>query len=135
MLVNLFATWCLPRRMEHPELIRFHQRHRAVGDLEVVGVVYADTAEAVRDFRSDEGGDRPVLPDPGGRVALDLAVARVPESFLVNPGGVVVPKILVGVRAGDLEQLLQRAKAEEITEGNMSWVSSSTCSVPWAARR
>ena len=99
MLVNFFATWCVPCRKEQPELIRFHHRDRSVGDLEVVGVVYADTADAVRDFRSDEAGDWPMLTDPAG---------------------VVVSKILGGVSAEDLEQLLQRAKAQETMEGNTS---------------
>lgn len=112
VLVNFFASWCVPCRIEHPELIRFHRRHRSAGDIEVLGVVYDDSVEAVREFRAAEGGEWPMLTDPDGRIAVSLGVAGIPESFLISPDGLVVSKILGGVRAEDLEQLLQRAKAQ-----------------------
>jgi cytochrome c biogenesis protein CcmG/thiol:disulfide interchange protein DsbE len=111
VLVNFFATWCVPCRIEHPELIAFHQRHRAMGDAEVLGVVYDDSTDAVRQFRSEHGGAWSMLVDPAGRIALELGVAGVPESFLISPEGIVVSKIVGGVRASDLEDLLTRARA------------------------
>jgi len=112
VLVNFFATWCVPCRKEHPALVGFHQRHQASGDLEVIGVIYDDPAEAVREFRTDEGGEWPLLTDPDGRIALSLGVAGIPESFLISPDGFVVSKILGGVRIEELEQLLTRAKGQ-----------------------
>jgi cytochrome c biogenesis protein CcmG/thiol:disulfide interchange protein DsbE len=110
VVVNFFATWCVPCRVEHPELIRFSESHAAAGDAAVLGVVYSDNAQAVREFRDKEGGSWAMLADPKGRVALDYGVAGVPESFLISPQGVVAAKLLGGVRAGDLDQLLYRAR-------------------------
>ena len=110
VVVNFFATWCVPCRQEHPELVRFAQSHEARGDAAVLGVVYSDNAQAVREFRDKEGGAWPMLADPKGRIALEYGVAGIPESFLVSPEGVVVAKLLGGVRATDLDQLLYRAK-------------------------
>jgi cytochrome c biogenesis protein CcmG/thiol:disulfide interchange protein DsbE len=110
VVVNFFATWCVPCRQEHDDLIRFSEAHAQSGDAVVLGVIYSDNAQAVKEFRDKEGGSWPMLADPKGRIALDYGVAGVPESFLISPDGVVVAKLLGGVRAGDLDQLLYRAK-------------------------
>ncbi|MGH9264933.1 MAG: TlpA family protein disulfide reductase [Acidimicrobiales bacterium] len=110
VLVNFFATWCVPCRTEHPELVRFAEAHRHSGDAEVVSVVYDDSEAAVREFRQREGGSWPMVADPKGRIALDFGVAGVPESYLVSPGGVVAAKVIGGVRAVDLERMLAQAK-------------------------
>ena len=109
VVVNFFATWCVPCRTEHPELIRFAEAHKEAGDAAVFAIVYSDSASAVKDYRAQHGGDWPMLDDPDGRVALDFGVAGIPESFLVSPDGVIVSKILGGVRADDLERLLAQA--------------------------
>ena len=110
VLVNFFATWCVPCRVEHPELISWQQRHEAIGDATVVGVVFDDSIDAVRRFREDEGGDWPMLTDPDGIISVDFGVAGVPESYLISPEGVVVSKIVGGILDGELESLLQQAK-------------------------
>jgi len=111
VVVNFFATWCVPCRTEHPELIRFAESHEAAGDVEVMGIVYSDSASAVRDFQAANGGTWPMLTDPDGRIALDFGVGGVPESFLIDPDGIIVSKILGGVRAEDLQRLLDEAQA------------------------
>ena len=111
VLVNFFATWCVPCRTEHPELIQWQQRHDALGDATIVGVVFDDDLDAVRRFRDEEGGTWPMLTDPDGRIAVDFGVAGVPESYLINPDGIVVSKIVGGILDGELEELLGRARA------------------------
>lgn len=106
VLVNFFATWCVPCRLEHGDLIQISQR----GDVAVVGVVYSDSVQAVKEFRAKEGGDWPMLDDPRGRVALDFGVAGVPESYLLDPEGTIVAKVLGGIRAVDFDRLLAEAR-------------------------
>jgi len=110
VVVNFFATWCVPCRQEHDDLVRFSEAHQASGDASILAVVYSDAAQAVKEFRDREGGTWPMVVDPKGRIALDYGVSGVPESFLISPDGVVVAKLLGGVRTTDLEQLLARAK-------------------------
>lgn len=88
MLVNLFASWCAPCRIEHPQLMALKDRGIAV-----VGVAYKDDPIATRAFL-DELGDpfTMVLVDQEGRAGLDLGVSGVPETFAVDAMGRIVAK-------------------------------------------
>ncbi len=108
VVVNFFATWCTPCITEHPELVDFSARHAEVDDASVVSVVFDDRASNVTGFFEENGGDWPVV--DGGDVILDWAVAQVPESFLVDPHGVVVARITGGVTADGLDDLLGQAQ-------------------------
>ena len=110
VVLNVFATWCVPCREEHPDLVRFDRRHRAIGDATVVGLVYDDDPDAVRAFRDAEGGEWPMLLDPDGRIALSLGVTGVPESFLIAPDGTVATKVTGGVRELELDALLDQLR-------------------------
>lgn len=111
VLVNFFATWCVPCLQEHPELVRFAQRHQASGDATVVGVVFNDSMSSVRKYVSDKGVIWPVVSDPGGNIAFDYGVRGPPESFLIDRAGNVVSKIIGTVRADALDRLISQAKA------------------------
>jgi cytochrome c biogenesis protein CcmG/thiol:disulfide interchange protein DsbE len=110
VVLNFFATWCVPCQREHPELTSFQNRHAATGDATVLAVIFDDDVPSVRSFFQREGGDWPVLDDPGGKIALDFGVRGPPESFVIDPDGFVVSKIVGEVRATSLEALLARVK-------------------------
>ena len=113
VLVNFFATWCTPCIAEHDDLVSFSNAHAVSGDASVVSVVFDDRAKNVDAFFAKNGGDWPVVLDTDGRIATDWGVAQVPESYLVDPSGQVRAKIIGGIEADKLEQLLAEAKAAE----------------------
>lgn len=110
VLVNFFASWCIPCRQEHPELRAFQTEHAAKGDVNLVSVVFGDEAADVRSFFKDNGGDWPVVLDSQGSIALDYGVAKVPETYLVAPDGTVVYKIASGVTRAGLDRLITEAE-------------------------
>jgi cytochrome c biogenesis protein CcmG/thiol:disulfide interchange protein DsbE len=111
MLVNFFATWCVPCRQEHPEFVAFIGHHEAVGDVGLIMVIFNDDAAKVRDWFHAHGGSWPAVADPGGMIALNYGITGVPETYLIDPGGLVVAHIVGGVTAAGLERLLAGGKA------------------------
>jgi len=112
LVVNFFATWCVPCVQEHPQLRLLQEDMAATGQARVVSVVYGDKAEAVKVFFEENGGEWTVLDADDGRTALDWGVAKVPESFLVAPTGIVVERFQGGVVAADVRQLIDRYEVE-----------------------
>jgi len=110
-VVNFFASWCTPCRLEHPELVKFAAAHAAKGDVQVVAVAFQDDPSAVRAFFDQQGGSWPVIVGDTGRIALDFGVTGVPESYLVSPDGLVVAKF-EGVAAAALDSVLARAEGQ-----------------------
>ncbi len=83
-LVNFFASWCLPCKVEHPLLVQLQKE----GRVRVVGINYKDEPEKARHWLAERGNpyDR-IGADRSGRVAIDWGVYGVPESYLVDPNG------------------------------------------------
>ena len=111
VLLNFFATWCVPCLREHDDLIRFQNLHADANDATVLAVVFDDEADNARRFFDERGGDWPVIADDRGKVSLDFGVRGPPESFLIDPNGVVISRIIGEVDATRLENLLRQAEA------------------------
>lgn len=110
VVLNFFASWCVPCQQEHPELAAFAARHDAVGDASIVQVVFADREADARAFRAKKGGTWPVLLDPDGRFALEYGVRGPPETFLIDPQGNVLVNIKGAVNEAGLEGCVSAAK-------------------------
>ena len=84
-VVNLFASWCAPCEVEHPELVRLRE-----SGLRVVGVAWKDDPVKTAAFL-DRLGDpfTQVLVDRDGRGGIEMGISGVPETFLVGADGVV----------------------------------------------
>jgi cytochrome c biogenesis protein CcmG, thiol:disulfide interchange protein DsbE len=109
VLVNFFATWCIPCIEEHDDLVAFSEAHDEAGDATVVSIVFSDEASEVERFFARRGGDWPVLDDADGSIATAFGVTGVPESYLVAPDGRVVLKLVGGIRFAELEELFAGA--------------------------
>ncbi|MBN7777257.1 DsbE family thiol:disulfide interchange protein [Nitratireductor aquimarinus] len=83
-LVNVWGSWCLPCRQEHPLLMELARDERFV----IAGLNYKDKPENARRFLGDLGNPYDAIGvDQNGRAAIDWGVYGVPETFLVGPEG------------------------------------------------
>jgi len=89
VVLNFWASWCVPCRDEAPLLRDLAGRQTATG-LAVVGVVFSDkNLGAVRAFVQEYALAYPSLLDPDLRTAINYGVGAVPETFFIDRGGVV----------------------------------------------
>ncbi|HEX6558791.1 MAG TPA: TlpA disulfide reductase family protein [Longimicrobiales bacterium] len=90
VLLNVWATWCIPCRREIPELQALHQQYSGRG-LQVLGVSVdeAGSAQDVADFVRDFSMTYDVVRDPGNRISALFRTPGVPSSFLIDRAGVV----------------------------------------------
>ena len=88
-LVNVWASWCVPCRQEHPIILGLSRDDR----LNIVGINYKDRNDAALAFLGELGNPfKAIGTDPKGAAAIDWGVYGIPESFLVSPDGVILYK-------------------------------------------
>lgn len=85
-LVNFFASWCVPCKVEHPYLSQVTRGTR----IELIGVVYKDRPEDASLWLAELGDPyKTVVIDAEGRTGIDFGVYGLPESYLIDKQGVI----------------------------------------------
>jgi cytochrome c biogenesis protein CcmG/thiol:disulfide interchange protein DsbE len=88
-LVNVFASWCIPCRQEHPVLKQLAGDSR----LTIVGINYKDKNDNALRFLGELGNPYKAIGiDPNGKAAIDWGVYGIPESYLIGPDGTILYK-------------------------------------------
>lgn len=88
MVLNVFASWCAPCRIEHSQLMTLQAQ-----GVRIVGVAYKDAPADTRAFLEELGDPYAVvLMDREGRAGIELGISGVPETYAVDAMGVVVAK-------------------------------------------
>jgi cytochrome c biogenesis protein CcmG, thiol:disulfide interchange protein DsbE len=102
-LVNVFASWCVPCREEHPFLMRLADEV----DVQMLGINQKDAPENAAKFLADLGNPYDAVGgDDNGRVSIDWGVYGVPESFVVDANGVITYKHVGPINADSYPQVL-----------------------------
>lgn len=113
-LLNVWATWCVGCRQEHPLLVEIARS----GEVPIVGLNYKDQANDARAWL-DRLGNPYVTNgfDPDGRVGLDYGVYGLPETFVIDRDGVIVHKHIGAVTPDAWENEIRPLIAKLRTEG------------------
>lgn len=110
VVLNFFNSTCVPCRAEHPQLVAFYKAQSSQENgAELVTVVNDDSDDAVKAFFQKNGGDWPKVKDPDGAIAVAFGVAKVPESWVIDPSGFVRLRI-----AGEVTNDFLSAKLAEL---------------------
>lgn len=105
-VVNVFASWCIPCRDEHPVLSAL----KAETGVRLFGINQKDAAENAKSFLTELGNPYDAIgADATGRVSIDWGVYGVPETFIVDKNGVVVMKHVGPLSAEAVEREIKPA--------------------------
>ena len=110
VVINFFQSDCIPCIQEHPELIAFVDQQRALGNdgAEFYSIVFGDTPDRVERFFEERGGDWPIVYSDGDSIPTSFGVSLVPETWIIDPQGVVRDRLISKVTAEQLSVLLQQ---------------------------
>lgn len=109
IILNFWATWCYPCRVEMPDLAAIHQANE---DIIVVGVNYLEDAETARAFVEEYKLPFPIILDEKGWLIGTMNVKGLPTTYFIDPEGQ-----LIGSHIGPLNEEALMEMVERLRNG------------------
>jgi cytochrome c biogenesis protein CcmG/thiol:disulfide interchange protein DsbE len=108
VVLNFFQSTCLPCKAEHPELVAFAAQQAGItGGAELYTIIKDDSTAAVTKWFADQGGSWPIVRDDNGSISTAFGVAKVPETWIIDPSGIVAKRYGEAITADFLANALQ----------------------------
>jgi cytochrome c biogenesis protein CcmG/thiol:disulfide interchange protein DsbE len=107
VVINFWATWCVPCFEEHAALT---EAARSMRDVQFLGIVYEDEEVRTREFLRQRGSSYQSLMDPEARTAIAYGIFGVPETFFIDGNGRIVEKFVGPLDRDTILALVARAK-------------------------
>ena len=108
VVVNFFASWCVPCVEEMPA---FESVHQELGDdVAFVGIALQESPDASRDIVEETGVSYTIGRDPSGAIFEAFDGVNMPSTFVLDADGVVVGVSAGALDADGLRELVQRAR-------------------------
>jgi len=114
VVINYWASWCAPCRLEAPELAKVRAATRSDG-VEFVGVNIHDEKDKALAFEDSFGVDYPSLFDPPGRIALKFRAVppnTIPATIVIDRDGRIAAVFRKGVLREELQPVVRKIAAE-----------------------
>jgi cytochrome c biogenesis protein CcmG/thiol:disulfide interchange protein DsbE len=110
VVMNFFASWCLPCTQENPALVRVYERYRT-SDVVMLGVNYQEARDNGLAYAQRMGMGWTTVADDDGRVALSYGVFGPPETFFIGPDGVIAGRHIGPIDEATLVNAIETLRA------------------------
>ena len=114
IVLNFWASWCAPCRLEAPGLRRVSERYRDEG-VRFLGVDYRDDEAAARAFVEEFRLKYPSVSDPSGSLADDYGLIGFPTTFIIDPEGTIRYRFV-----GYLDEAVLERSVNDVLTGGAS---------------
>jgi cytochrome c biogenesis protein CcmG/thiol:disulfide interchange protein DsbE len=114
VVLNFFDPTCIPCVQEHPELIQFADDQATLGadGAELYSVITRGEQAEIDEFFAENGGDWPAIYSEADEFPVAFGVSQVPETWIVDPSGVVQLRLISKVTADQLNTILQQFREQ-----------------------
>ncbi len=114
VVLNFFDPTCVPCKREHPELVKFVDDQATLGTdgAELYSVITRGDQNEIEAFFADNGGDWPAIYSKADEFPVAFGVSQVPETWIVDPSGVVQLRLISEVTAEQLNSILVRFREQ-----------------------
>lgn len=110
LLVNIWASWCAPCRLEHPLLEKLKTEH----NVKIIGINFKDNPDNAQKFIEKYGNPFfKIGTDVDGLLTLNWGLRGVPETFVISADGKIIYKHQGEIKEPDLKNLLSALKEGE----------------------
>ena len=106
VVLNFWASWCVPCRAEAPELQSAWEYYEPSGDVVFIGIAYADNGPRSIAFMEEFDITYLNAPDLGTRISEKYNIQGVPETFIIDQNGNVAQFIYAGVTETQLRTVI-----------------------------
>ena len=113
VVMNFFASWCLPCTQENPALVRVFERYRG-SDVVLLGVNLQESRENGLAYVKRMGIGWPTLADDDGRVVLSYGVFLPPETYFIGPDGVIAGRHIGPIDEDTLVTAIETLRARAV---------------------
>ena len=104
-LINFFASWCAPCRLEHKYLIELAQKNE---NIKIVGINFKDKKNNALKFLNELGDPYSLIAeDPEGKASILFGIYGIPESILINKELTIIKKIIGPIDQKQLKEILK----------------------------
>lgn len=108
VVVNFWASWCGPCRLEAPELVKLYDKYKDEVEIYAVNLTSSDSIKGAQAFADEFEFSFPVLLDLDGSIGSRYQVQAVPTTFFVNDKGIIVDQVTGLAPREQLEQKFQK---------------------------
>ncbi|WP_019119309.1 TlpA family protein disulfide reductase [Brevibacillus massiliensis] len=108
LVINFWASWCGPCKMEAPDLEKLYGTYKDQVDFYAINITKSDKLDSAKQFVSQFKLTMPILLDTDAKVSDTYQVKAIPTTFLVDKQGVIRRSIIGMVDAGSFEQELKK---------------------------